>query len=134
MALPFEFIIDGPPVSQQTRRRERLREWIEEVRRVATQAWPVGELPVTGPVSLTITYFYTLPMDVDNIPKPIADALAGLVYVSDDQVTDLVCRKRDLTSELRIAQPSSVLADGLNRGNEFLYIHVADASAQEVSL
>ena len=29
--LPFEFVIDGPPVSQQARRRARLRDWISKV-------------------------------------------------------------------------------------------------------
>ena len=56
--LPFEFIIDGPPVSQQARRRGRVRQWRDTVRRVAEQNWLSEELPVTGPVMLTVTYFY----------------------------------------------------------------------------
>jgi hypothetical protein len=71
-------------------------------------------------------------MDIDNIPKPISDALKGLVYLDDEQVTDVLCRKRDLNSNLRIESPSSVLADGLSRGNEFLYIVVEEAPDQEV--
>jgi crossover junction endodeoxyribonuclease RusA len=82
---------------------------------------------------LTITYFYeSVSMDIDNIPKPISDALKGLVYLDDEQVTDVWCRKRDLNSSLRIERPSSVLADGLSRGNEFLYIVVEEAPDQEV--
>jgi crossover junction endodeoxyribonuclease RusA len=131
--LPFEFVIDGPPVSQQTRRRERVRQWRDEVRRVAEQYWPAGELPVIGPIMLTITYFYdSISMDVDNLPKPISDALRGLVYLDDEQVTDVLCRKRNLNRDFRIENPSSVLADGLSRGNEFLYIVVAEAPDQEV--
>ena len=131
--LPFEFVIDGPPVSQQTRRRERVRQWRDEVRRVAEQYWPAEELPVTGPIMLTITYFYdSISMDVDNLPKPILDALKELVYLDDEQVTDVLCRKRDLNRDLRVENPSSILADGLSRGNEFLYIVVAEAPDQEV--
>jgi Holliday junction resolvase RusA-like endonuclease len=37
-------------------------------------------------------------MDIDNIPKPISDALQGLVYLDDEQVTDVLCRKRNLNS------------------------------------
>lgn len=82
---------------------------------------------------LTITYFYdSVSMDVDNIPKPISDALKGLVYLDDEQLTDVLCRKRNLNSNLRIENPSSVLAEGLSRGNEFLYIVVEDAPDQEV--
>jgi crossover junction endodeoxyribonuclease RusA len=82
---------------------------------------------------LTITYFYdSISMDVDNIPKPITDALKGLVYLDDEQVTDAVCRKRNLNSNLRVENPSAILAEGLSRGNEFLYIVVEEAPDQEV--
>ena len=133
LALPFEFIIDGPPVSQQARRRERVRQWRQEVRSVAEQYWPVEEILVTGSVMITITYFYdSVEMDVDNIPKPISDALKGLVYLDDGQVTDILCRKRNLNGNLRLENPSIVLAEGLSRGNEFLYILVEEAPNQEV--
>lgn len=133
MALPFEFVIDGPPVSQQARRRERVREWRDQVQKVASKYWPSEELPVTEPVMLAIMYFYDrVSMDVDNIPKPISDALKGLVYMGDEQVTDILCRKRNRNSAFRVENPSSVLADGLSRGNEFLYIVVMEAPDQEV--
>jgi crossover junction endodeoxyribonuclease RusA len=41
-------------------------------------------------------------MDIDNLPKPILDALKGLVYLDDTQITDVVCRKRNLHSDLRV--------------------------------
>ena len=71
-------------------------------------------------------------MDLDNLPKPISDALKGLVYLDDDQVTDIVCRKRNLNHNLRVENPSGVLADGFSRGNEFLHIVVEEAPDQEV--
>ena len=133
MPLPFEFVVDGPPVSQQTRRRERYHAWKDEVRRVAEESWPRSELPVADPVALSIVYFYSeTAMDVDNIPKPISDALKGLVYVDDSQVNDVVCRRRDLSSGLRVIAPSPVLADGFARGGEFLYISVDFAPDQGV--
>ena len=77
---------------------------------------------------LTITHFYdSVQLDVDNIPKPILDALKELVYLDDGQLTDVICRKRDLNIGLRIENPTDVLAEGLSRGNEFLYIVVEDA-------
>lgn len=71
-------------------------------------------------------------MDVDNIPKPIVDALEGLVYMDDKQLTDITCRKRDLNSSLRVTNPSTVLAEGLGRRNDFLYIVIKPAMHQEV--
>lgn len=49
-------------------------------------------------VMLQITYFYSDDkLDVDNIVKPIQDALNGLAYVDDGQITDLIVRKRNLS-------------------------------------
>ena len=38
--------------------------------------------PYTGNLKVAITYYFFdfTPLDVDNIPKPILDALKGLVY------------------------------------------------------
>ncbi|MBI3325152.1 MAG: RusA family crossover junction endodeoxyribonuclease [Nitrospinae bacterium] len=133
MALSFEFVIDGPPVSQQARRRERVRQWRDDVRRVAEQYWPAGELPVSGPIMLSITYFYeSVSIDIDNIPKPIVDALKGLVYLDDRQLTDVLCHKRNLANSLRIENPYGALAEGIDRGHEFLYIVVEEAPGPEV--
>ena len=82
---------------------------------------------------VTIIYFYdSVTLDVDNIPKPILDALKGLVYVDDEQVTDIVCRKRDLNTDVRIENPSRILSDGLAGAKQFLYIAVDEAPEQGV--
>ena len=69
---------------------------------------------------------------MDNIPKPILDALKGLGYLDDEQVTDIICRKRNLNTELRIENPSSVLAQGLSRAGQFLHVVLDDAPDQGV--
>ena len=52
----------------------------------------MGEFPEIGPIMLTITYFYdAVEIDVDNILKPILDALKGLLYMDDNQITDILC-------------------------------------------
>ena len=84
---------------------------------------------------MTITYFFEQggSLDVDNIPKPILDALKGLVYSDDSQVTDLLCRKRDLNGDPRIQNPSPILLDTLRHSEKFLHITVVDALTQEVT-
>lgn len=57
---------------------------------------------------------------------------AGAPCLDDTQITDVVCRKRNLNSDIRVENPSGVLAEGFSRGNEFLYIVVEDAPDQEV--
>ena len=83
---------------------------------------------------MIITYFYEdASLDVDNIPKPILDALNGLVYSDDTEVSDLLCRKRDLNGDLRIQNPSSILLATLRDSEQqFLHITVDSALNQEV--
>ena len=125
--------MDGPPVSQQTRRRERLRAWKIVVRQEAEKCWPSGQKAATGLIMLQITYFYdSVAIDVDNIVKPIQDAIIGLAYIDDDQVTDVLVRKRNLSGNFKVENMTSTLAEGFSRGNEFLHIVVIEAPGQEV--
>ncbi len=125
--------MDGPPVSQQTRRRERLRAWKIVVRQEAEKYWSPGQKTATGLIMLQITYFYdSVAIDVDNIVKPIQDAIIGLAYIDDDQVTDVLVRKRNLLGNFKVENMTSTLAEGFSRGNEFLHIVVIEAPDQEV--
>ena len=129
----FEFVVDGLPISQQTRRRERLKAWKTTVRQEPEKYWWSEQKTATGLVMLQITYFYdSVAVDVDNIVKPIQDAIIGLAYVDDDQVTDVLVRKRDLSGNFRVEDMTSILVEGFARGNEFLHIVVIDAPEQEV--
>lgn len=129
----FEFLVDGPPVSQQTCRRERLKAWKTIVRQEAEKCWASDQKTATGLVMLQVTYFYdSVAMDVENIVKPIQDALIGLACVDDNQVTDVLVRKRDLLGNFRVENMTSILAEGFARGSEFLHIVVINAPDQEV--
>lgn len=82
---------------------------------------------------LSVMCFYrAADFDVDNIVKPIQDALIGLVYFDDRQVTDVLSSKRNLNGNFVIGRISDVLAEGLSRGNEILHISVERAPNQEV--
>lgn len=124
--LPFEFRIKGPPVSAQTKRRNRLRAWKQQVANAAQ-----AELGTTPPcqcnVRVTITYYYDGDTpDVDNIIKPIQDALIGLVYDDDSQVVDTRSRKKSLDDSYKLRGASSVLVLGFAEGDNFLHITVEE--------
>jgi len=69
--VPFEFTISGPPISQQAKGSSR-RRWKAVVANAATAALPIGALPTSDDVAVSITYYYDGdPPDVDNIIKPI---------------------------------------------------------------
>ncbi len=125
--------MNGPPVSQQARRRAKVRDWQATVRQEAEKYWNSPQQPATELVMVKVTYFYSsYAMDVDNIVKPIQDAIIGLAYLDDNQITDILARKRDLSGNFTIENITPILAEGLARGNEFLHIVVTDAPDQEV--
>jgi crossover junction endodeoxyribonuclease RusA len=132
--LPFEFIVDGPPISHQTRNVGRLRAWQLTVRTAAVQRWPAKTPPVTARLRFTVTYYHdgvSVRIDNDNLVKPIQDALNGRVYEDDRQITDTYVRKTDLNGSFRVRGMSSVLAEGFCRGNEFLYMRIELAPSHE---
>jgi len=130
--LHLEFVVAGTPMSQQASSKSRTA-WKKEVQEAAKKKWGTAP-PFAGEVMVTITYFFEDKLlDVDNMAKPILDALTGLVYFDDSQVTDLLCRKRDLKGDVRIQNPSSVLLENLSRPEQFLHITVVDALNQEVA-
>ena len=97
----------------------------------STAAWTNGGA-VADAVSVTITYYYEdSSPDVDNIIKPIQDALIGVVFNDDDQVVDTKSRKRLIDGSFRIRGASSVLLSAFADGDDFLHIKVDEAPDME---
>jgi crossover junction endodeoxyribonuclease RusA len=129
---PFEFVIPSRPVSQQVRRRDRLREWREFVRTEAEKNWKPAHSLATAPVSITVIYLYDeVALDVDNIVKPIMDALIGLTFDDDSLVTDATIRRRHLRGMFRLEGVSPTLAAGFELDREFVYVLLVDAPPQD---
>ena len=106
--LPFEFIVPGRPVSNQTKDKSRLKAWRQKVSQVAAQMWG-SDLPTLSLVHIQLTHYFDVPNgkedtvpDSDNIVKPIREALRGVVYEHDYQVTDVVSRRRNLNSSFKV--------------------------------
>jgi hypothetical protein len=69
---------------------------------------------------------------VDNILKPILDALIGVILEDDSVVTDVEIRRRWRQTVFTLDSISTTLAAGLALGREFVYVAVSDAPAQDV--
>lgn len=125
--------MDGPPVSHQTSNRGRYREWKEFVRKEAEKYWSHANEAIAGPAMFQINYFYdVIELDIDNIVKPIQDAINGLAYADDSQITDLIVKKRNLSGNFTIEAVTPTLTEGFARKSEFLHIIVTDAPDQSV--
>ena len=82
---------------------------------------------------MSISYFHeNRSMDVDNLAKPILDGLKGVVFVDDAQVTELVCRKVNLTQEINVPVRSQILLNALSNEGGFVHILVETTSSQGV--
>jgi len=123
--IPFDFIVEGPPVSLQTKNRARLQAWKQTVRQAAASYWNAADTPSTDQLSIIVTNFYeTAAPDVDNIVKPIQDALIGLVYDDDAQITDCNTRKRKIDGAFKVKGLSRALADGFVNYGDFVHVKI----------
>jgi crossover junction endodeoxyribonuclease RusA len=95
--------------------------------------WPAGEPPGLGPIRVVITHVFTgASSDLDNLAKPVLDALKGLAYEDDGQVTDIIMKKRDLARNLRVETLIPLLLSALESRQEFLHVVVEEARDLEV--
>ncbi len=130
---PFEFTLEGPPLSLQTRNRQNLQLWKARVSSAAQDELQAGIQPTVDNVSVTITYYYEESSpDVDNIIKPIQDALIGIIFVDDDQVVDTKSRKRQIDSSFRIRGSSAKVLAAFAQGNNFVHIKIEEEPNMEV--
>jgi crossover junction endodeoxyribonuclease RusA len=90
----------------------------------AVAAWPPGRLPFTVEVKLRITHYSERRVaDMDNLVKPIQDALQGVVYLNDGKV-DVAGNQRDINGRFHVRYISPPLAAAFTDGSEFVHIRV----------
>jgi hypothetical protein len=126
--LPIEFLILDRPLSLQTNSRLKFQAWKEQVRAEAAKAWSGRRILDKGEFHLTIVHFYTeSPPDVDNIIKPIQDALEGLVLFNDDLVSDVESHRRHLRGQFDFDRLPPLIMSALTSSTECVYVRLDDA-------
>lgn len=133
---PLEFHLTAVPLSVQASGPSRER-WKGVVAQAARQR---AEETVDfiwlddAPVAITIFYFPVGPMDgdIDNIVKPILDALNGHAYIDDRLIERVISQKFEPEVAWSFGSPSAQLAaalDAISLANEpqpVLYIRIDD--------
>src|SRR5690606_19317182 len=93
----------------------------------ATAELPAAAAPTQEDVALQITYYYEGdPPDVDNIIKPIQDALIGVVYVDDCQVVHAQSARMPIDGSFTIRGASIVLLNGFSQSVPFVHVKVVE--------
>jgi crossover junction endodeoxyribonuclease RusA len=127
-AVSFECAVPGTPVSQRAENRFSLSTWKHTVADHAAQALPTHQDLSTSAAGLTVVYYYDLlpRLDLDNMIKPIMDALSGIVYADDKQVKAIDARFVDLNGAFRVRGLSPVLAAAFSVGSPFVHLVVSE--------
>ncbi|HEX2209506.1 MAG TPA: RusA family crossover junction endodeoxyribonuclease [Longimicrobium sp.] len=130
MGFPFEFIVRGPPRSAKTRNRPALRQWKNAVADAALLRFPADAALVTEKLRMVVSYYHDgadAGLDLDNMLKPIRDALNGVVYEDDSQIVVSAFGATPIDGRYRVKGISTVLAEGFRDGLEFLHVVIEPA-------
>jgi crossover junction endodeoxyribonuclease RusA len=127
-AIFLEFIVQGRPLSQQSKNRAKLNEWKNKVAQAAKAKWPNN--PLDTHLELTVTFYHEgsdVVLDNDNMIKPIADAMNKIIYADDGCITDHQLRKSSIDGPIVARRVSLVLLEGFSIGNEFIHVVIREA-------
>ncbi|MBD2499643.1 RusA family crossover junction endodeoxyribonuclease [Anabaena azotica] len=129
--LPFEFLINRRPLSVQANPK-RLQQWKNFVRSEAQNVWQ-GNSPIQD-ANLQLTLVYLCgdsPPDIDNIIKPIQDALVGLVFEDDSLISDVDGHRRFLSEPIKKKNLPFLLQQGFLNAQECVYVKVSESQPLE---
>ena len=123
--LPIEFTFEGPPLSFQSKNKTRRRAYKSRVAAEAQAVLDADFTPITDELDIVITYYYEgQTPDIDNIIKPIQDALIGIVYVDDNQIADTRSRKKEINGSYKIRNASFAIVQAFSNGSEFIHVKI----------
>ena len=74
-----------------------------------------------------------MPGDIDNIVKPILDALSHHIYIDDRQVERIVAQKFEPPNVFTFSRPTSKFAEALGGERPVLYVKVSNDPFEELS-
>jgi Holliday junction resolvase RusA-like endonuclease len=130
MAVHVEFVILGPPISNQqstAQGKTNLNEWRATVAGEVQNRYANPLLP--GPLKAIIINFHDgnkPSVDVDNMSKPILDVMQSIVYNDDRQVRQAQITHVQINAAFSIVGVSKIIVDALQAGSEFVYVRIED--------
>jgi crossover junction endodeoxyribonuclease RusA len=111
----FSMALDLRPRSMQAKMRARMQPYQEKIRRSATKRF-AGPMVSEGLLYSRLVWLHRGKQqagDVDNIVKPILDALKGVIYADDLLVSQSLATRIDveLNRDLEIVTAHSISVD-----------------------
>jgi len=130
MAMHLEFVVLGPPISNQQSTPNGKANLISWHATIASAARPLWANPLLiGHLKAIIINFYAgnkPSIDVDNMSKPILDAMQNIIYDDDRQIVQAEIIHLKIGAAFSIAGVSKVLVTALQAGSQFVYVRIED--------
>jgi len=124
----FEFIVPRRPVSHQAKDSLHKQQWKDFVYGRAFQEWK-GTPISSGALRFTLVYLCEEdPPDINNIVKPVQDALIGLVYSDDSLIIDVQGHLRMADDLIDITGLPPLLQKVIINGVDCLYVRINSSS------
>lgn len=120
-----EFVVPGPPISNQSQ-GTNLQAWRAAVQ--ARKLWKAA--PLLGNLKGIIINFHEgdkPSLDVDNMSKPILDAMQAIVYVDDRQVRQCEITHVRIDAPFVFAGASKAVVSAVQAAQQFVYVRIEDA-------
>jgi crossover junction endodeoxyribonuclease RusA len=130
MAMHLEFVVLGPPLSNQQSTKTgkaSLRTWRATIAGAAGPLWPNPLF--MGHLKAIIINFYAgnkPSVDVDNMAKPILDEMQQIVYDDDRQIIQAEITHLGIGAAFSIVGVSKVIVTALQAGLQFVYVRIED--------
>lgn len=123
----LEFVVPGPPVSNQSP-GPNLNTWRATVEAEARKRWTNSVLSSNLKVILINFHVGNQPsVDIDNMSKPIFDAMQGIVYEDDRQIRQAEISHVPINAPLVFVDASMFVVMAVQAGNQFVYVRIEDA-------
>lgn len=132
---PIEFLVHGTPVSLQAKRSASREQWKERVKVASCSVIPSPHLASAERIAVTLFYLPIDSMqgDVDNIVKPILDALSRHIYIDDQQVERVLVQKFEPGNVFTFNQPTPKFAEALESDRPVLYVKISSDPFEELA-
>lgn len=133
---PMEFLVKGTPVSLQASSRSGAKDdWKDRVRQASLTEAGRGKWATTERLAATLFYFpaYEMPGDLDNIVKPILDALMPQIYLDDSQIDRLVVQRFKPENIFPFSSPSDKLLKAMQTAKPVLYVKLSKDLLEEIA-
>jgi Holliday junction resolvase RusA-like endonuclease len=130
MAMYLEFVVPGPPISNQQstpQGRTSLATWRATIAGAAALNWANPTLTIELKAVIINFYAANKPsVDVDNMSKAILDAMQTIVYDDDRQIVQAEITHARIGAAYQVVGVRPIIVMALQAGNQFVYVRIED--------